>query len=52
MRINKKILLLLYSKGENTSNKRNNKAVSEIIATILLISISSHAFMHRLFIRF
>jgi FlaG/FlaF family flagellin (archaellin) len=40
MRINKKKLLHLYFKGENISKKRTNKAVSEIIATILLLSIS------------
>ena len=40
MRINNKKLLLPCFKGENNSTKRSNKAISEIIATILLLSIS------------
>lgn len=40
MKIKLKKLLFHYFKGENISKKRNNKAVSEILATILLLSIS------------
>jgi hypothetical protein len=40
MNIRKKSVLLSYFKGEYPSTKRTDKAVSEIIATILLLSIS------------
>ncbi|DAC72398.1 MAG TPA: hypothetical protein DSN98_05305 [Thermoplasmata archaeon] len=40
MRINNKKILHHYFKGKNITAKRNDKAISEIIATILLLSIS------------
>lgn len=40
MKIKLKKFLFPYFKGENNSTKRSNKAVSEIMGTILLLSIS------------
>ena len=40
MKIKLKKSLFPYFKGEHNTTKQNNKAVSEIIATILLLSIS------------